>query len=134
MNKKVLLLLDGIGNVALGLILLLLPHQVIRFLSASMASEPMFVSILGAILFAIGVALLLEALKKSPEHVGLGLTGAVLINLSFAIVLALWLIFGDLNLYPRGSLVLWILVVVLIGFGGREMLALKRCSRHSTKA
>jgi hypothetical protein len=47
--------------------------------------------------------------------VGLGLGGAIAINLSGGFVLILWLIFGDLNIPLRGHFFLWSLAIILVG-------------------
>jgi hypothetical protein len=53
--------------------------------------------------------------------VGLGLGGAVAINLSGGVVLILWLIFGDLNIPLRGYFFLWSLAIVLVGISSIEV-------------
>ena len=47
--------------------------------------------------------------------VGLGLGGAVAINLSGGFVLLLWLIFGDLDIPLKGYFFLWSLALILVG-------------------
>jgi hypothetical protein len=47
--------------------------------------------------------------------VGLGLGGAVAINLSGGLALIFWLIFGDLNIPFRGHFFLWSLAIILVG-------------------
>ena len=46
---------------------------------------------------------------------GLGLGGAVVINLCGALVLSAWLLFGDLSLSIMAAAVLWGIVAVLTG-------------------
>jgi hypothetical protein len=53
--------------------------------------------------------------------VGLGLGGAIAINLCRGGVLALWLIFGNLNLPIKGHVILWILVILLAGISSIEL-------------
>jgi len=77
-------------------------------------------SILGAALVGIGVALLIEYSRGSS---GLGLAGAISINLIAGIVLAGWLIFGALDLPARGAVLLWILVIILLGISGLGLVA-----------
>ena len=81
MTNLRLLELDGIGNVLLGLPLLLFPEFVSRFLGLPTTEATFYPAILGAIFVGIGVALLLERVK--PSHGGLGLGGAMSINLIF---------------------------------------------------
>jgi len=45
--------------------------------------------------------------------IGLGLGGAVVINLCRALVLSAWLLFGDLSLSIKAAAVLWGIVAVL---------------------
>ena len=71
----------------------------------------------------IGIALLLERRAQDGSTRGLGLTGALVINLCFGLVLAAWLLFGPLELLPRGSIVLWGLVAILVGLSGIELLS-----------
>ena len=75
----------------------------------------LYPTILGAVLFGIGIALTIECYRKLWRMVGLGLRGAVAINLSGGLVLILWLIFGDLNIPLRGHFFLWSLAIILVG-------------------
>lgn len=71
----------------------------------------------------IGLALLIECFRKPQGLIGLGLGGAVAINLCAGLVLAAWLIFGGLDLPLRGLVFLWILVFVLVGISTLELVA-----------
>ena len=53
----------------------------------------------------------------------IGLDGAVAINLCGGLVLAGWLVFGDLGLPVRGTIFLWILVFLLAGVISAEIIA-----------
>jgi len=53
--------------------------------------------------------------------VGLGLGGAIAINLSGGLVLILWLIFGDLNIPFRGHFFLWSLAIILVVISSIEL-------------
>ena len=53
--------------------------------------------------------------------VGLGLGGAVAINLSGGVVLILWMIFGDLNIPLRGRFFLWSLAIILVVISSIEV-------------
>ncbi len=120
MTNNKLLELDGIGNILLGLPLLLFPEFVSEFLGLP-AESVFYPTILGAVFIGIGVALLLERFK--PSLGGLGLGGAMSINLTFGIVLTGWLVLTEVELPLRGSLVLWILAVLLVGISLAEWLA-----------
>ena len=76
---------------------------------------PSFIQhILGAVLFGIGIALTIEYKRKS-KFIGLGLGGAISINLVGGIVLFYWLISGSLNIPIQGTIILWTLDFILIG-------------------
>ena len=57
---------------------------------------------------------------------GLGLAGAVSINLCGGIVLAAWLVFGSLALPLRGQILLWALVVLLLSLSTFEIISQSR--------
>ncbi len=122
MTNLRLLTLDGIGNVVLGLPLLLIPGLVSKFLGLSKQTATFFPIILGAVFVGIGIALLMERFK--PSLGGLGLGGAISINLTFGIVLAGWLILSGTNLSFQGTLVLWLLALILVGISVAEALSL----------
>jgi hypothetical protein len=75
------------------------------------------------VLFGIGLALLVECYRKSNRFVGLGLGGAIAINLCGGIVLAAWLFSDKLTLPLRGQILLWFLVLLLICLSLLEGLA-----------
>lgn len=55
-------------------------------------------SILGAVLFGIGIALILELTGFKRGIRGLGLGGAIVINMVGSIALFLWLVLGSLEI------------------------------------
>jgi hypothetical protein len=116
MTMNHLLLVDAVVNLLLGVFLLFFPENLVRALGLPMSEQAFYPSILGAVLFGIGIALLVQ--RKTDG--GLGLLGAVAINLCGGLVLALWLVFGSLSLPMHGSVVLWFLVVVLVAVSGVE--------------
>ena len=70
---------------------------------------------MGAVFLGITIALLIDVTgKKNYENKGLGLPGAICINLCGGTVLALWLVFGNLELPAKGFIILWLLVIILI--------------------
>ena len=121
-SARLLLLIDAIINLVLGVLLIFFPGPVVDALGVPAADPAFYPSILGAVLFGIGIALLIERSIGG----GLGLRGAVSINLCGGIVLGFWLLFGDLRLPLRGLIFLWGLVVVLIGVSMIEILASRR--------
>ena len=124
MTSSRLLEVDGVGNVLLGLPLLMFPEFVSAFLGLPVHGATFYPAILGAVFVGIGVALLLERFK--PSVGGLGLGGAVSINLIFGVVLAGWLVLSRADLPPRGLLLLSILAVILVGISMAEAFSLSR--------
>ena len=121
-SERFLLLIDAIINLLLGVLLIFFPSSMVDALGVPKATSAFYPSILGAILFGIGIALLVQRNIGG----GLGLYGAISINICGGIVLGIWLLFGDLELPLRGLVFLWALVVVLVGISAIEILA----SRH----
>lgn len=127
---KPILFVDAAINFILGVLLLFFSPRLADFLGVPSSSTAFYPSILGAIFIGITIGLLIEAIGKGDRFGGgLGLTGAVSINLGGGIVLAFWLIFGGLQLPVRGLLFLWVLVFLLVAvslfelirfFSGRE--------------
>jgi hypothetical protein len=126
MRERELLVLDGLGNLALGLLLLLWPIRLANWLGIADTGSRFYPSLFGAVLFGIGVALLMESTRGSVKAKGLGLGGALAINTCFGLVLAAWLLFGGLTLPTHGSAILWGLVVVLLGLSGIELATERR--------
>ncbi len=119
--RQTLLELDGFGNILLGVLLAFFPAPVARFLGLPCVEHAFYPSLFGAVLVGIGGALLLQRFGRGEHLAGLGLGGALVVNLCFGIALAGWLVAADLALPFRGYLVLWALVAVLVGFGGIEL-------------
>jgi hypothetical protein len=117
-----LLLVDASINLLLGVVLIFFPGPVVAALGVPTAQSAFYPSILGAVLFGIGVALLVERGKGD----GLGLRGAVSINLSGGVVLVFWLLFGHLQLPVRGLVFLWGLAAVLVGISTVELVVAAR--------
>jgi len=81
------------------------------------------------VLIGIGVALVVEYLRKPTGPAGLGLHGAIAINLCGALFLAGWLLSGRLDIPPRGQVFLWAVVAVLTAISVLE-LARGRITSH----
>jgi hypothetical protein len=117
-NSATLLTVDAVINLALGVLLAVFPSGLVSALGIPGADVAFYPSILGAVLFGIGIALLIERVRGAS---GLGLAGAISVNLSGGAVLAAWLLFGSLAVPVHGRLLLWALVVLLIGISGFEL-------------
>ena len=120
---SVLLLIDAAINFALGVLLLAFSRPLADLLGVPFTDEKFYPTLLGAVLFGIGIALVMEALGQPKNLVGLGLGGAVAINLSGGFVLLIWLLGGELDLPSRGLVFLWTLAVLLVGISSVELLA-----------
>ena len=124
MNKNVLLV-DALINFIIGILLLAFSKPLTDFLGVPYSEVYFYPNILGGILIGIAVALVIEYKRKPDGLVGLGFGGAVAINLCAGFILALWLIFGNLNLPIKGTLFLWLLVIILVGISSVELIVHK---------
>ena len=123
MNRPTLLKVDEAINLILGVLLMAFPANLIKTLGVPMADPSFYPTILGGVLFGIGLALLIECYRKSNRIIGLGLGGAIAINLCGGLVLAAWLLCDTLTLPLRGQIFLWSLVVLLVGISLLEGLS-----------
>ena len=123
MKRSALLMADAIINLVLGVLLLFFPPALVRLLGMPQTGQSFYPSILGAVLFGIGIALLVEYFRRAEGMVGLGLGGAIGINLCGGLVLAGWLVSGKLTVPLRGYIVFWILVLILVGISAIEFRA-----------
>ena len=128
MKKHPLLLLDAIINLLLGVLLMIFPRPLVDFLGMPSAINAFYPSLLGAVLFGIGIALLLH--QYLPKIGGLGLGGAVSINLCGGMVLTYWLLMGGLELPTRGFVFLWVIVLILMILSVMELHSSLRSSRQ----
>ena len=137
MHKKVSLLLafDCIINLLLGFLLLLFPAGLVDYLGLPFTGNYFYTSILGGIIFGIGIALGLEWKGVTKGIRGLGLGGAIAINLFGGGTLLYWILFGNLGLPLRGNITLWIVAVLVLGIGLIELfmpgIIQKRCTSTS---
>ena len=119
-EHKILLAVHGGGNVPLGVLLMLFPLGVVGLPPV----DPNFYSsIFGALLLGIGIALLAEIVGSGGWIGGLGLGGAIIINICGSVALILWLVFGALEIPLRGQILLWVIGVLVLGIGVAEILA-----------
>ena len=126
MNAKRLLVIDAIINFILGILLLLtilFAEQLTEILGVPKIEHAFYPSIMGAVFIGIGIALLIESTRNKPQQpIGLGLGGAIAINFCGGFLLIGWLIFGDLNLPIQGTILLWLIAVILVGISSAEWL------------
>jgi len=114
MHFKLSLFIDAIINLGLGLLLLWASTDIAEFLGVPTVQPGFNPSIFDAVLIGIGIALLIETFKGERIITGLGLFGAIAINMCGGIVLAFWLLFGELNIPLKGYIFLWIIVFLLV--------------------
>jgi len=129
LKRQQVLLLDSSINLVLGIILTSFPGELVRLLGIPPVAQSFYPSVLGAVLLGIGIALIIEYYRRPGGAVGLGLGGAVAINLCGGVVLVLWLLSGKLEIPLRGQVLLWILAIALIAISGVEILAHRRSER-----
>lgn len=115
MQPSSLLKADAAINLILGILLMAFPIRLVEVLGIPSADSSFYPTILGGVLFGIGLALLFECYGKSSRFTGLGLSGAITINLCGGLVLAAWLLSDKLILPLRGHILLWSLVLLLVG-------------------
>lgn len=118
-----MLLVDAVISLVLGLFLLVFPARVVELLGLPPADTMLYPGVLGAVVVGIAIALFLEWKRKPQGRVGLGLGGAVAIDLSAALFLAGWLLFGAAHVPARGRIVLWAIVAVLATVSGLGLAA-----------
>lgn len=121
-TQSALLSIDAAVNLVLGGLLLLFPAGVLEILGLPKVSHHFYTTILGAVIFGIGVALLIDLFGAARGIRGLGLGGAIAINLCGGGVLLLWLLFRPFVLPIRGHVVLWSVAVVVLGIGIVELI------------
>jgi hypothetical protein len=122
-KHKNLLLIDGIANLILGLLLLLFPLGIAEFLGVPIADSNFYPTILGGVVFGIGIALLIERYGFEKQIRGLGLGGAIAINICGSLVLLGWLIFAPPAIPMRGWILLWVIGIFVLGIGLVELAA-----------
>jgi hypothetical protein len=120
--SKAILIIDAAINLILGFLLLIFSPQVVQLLGVPPAEHSFYPNILGGVLLGIGIALLIECFRDSGGLVGLGLGGAITINLCGGLVLTAWLILGELNIPAGGRVFLWTLAAILVVVSSVELL------------
>ena len=114
MKSSKILLVDALINLVLGVLLVTFPKGVVELLGVPPTDATFYPSILGAVLIGIAVALVVEYVRRPNRAVGLGLHGAIAINLCGALFLVGWLLSGKLEIPLRGQVFLWGLATVLM--------------------
>lgn len=126
MKETPLLTIDAAVNLILGLPLMLIPTNTARILGLPLPEQAFYASILGAVLTGIGVALLIERFRERSHMAGLGIGGAIAINIFGAVALILWLFLGGLDIPVRGYVFLGVVAVAVLGISLVELQAYHR--------
>jgi hypothetical protein len=121
-KESSLLTIDAIVNLLLGIALVFFPVDLVRLLDLPMFESSFYPSILGAVLFGIGLALLMERFTSVFKINGLGIGGAIAINVCGAGVLVIWLFSNSLNITPRGFVSLWIVALLVLSVSALELI------------
>ncbi len=116
-TDRTLLLIDAIANLLLGVLLLCFPLGIDDLLGLPAARTAFYPSILGGVILGIGIALLLARAGRP----GLGLDGAIAINLVGAGVLAVWLVVQPPRVPVRGMITLWAVALIVLAIGAVEL-------------
>lgn len=116
--QKALLLADAAINLLLGALLLSYPQGLVDTLGMPPVNTTLFPRILGGVLFGIGIALLITSRGGTQ---GLGLDGAIAINLCGAGVVIGWLVVAPDAIQTRGRITLWIIALMVVGIGLIEL-------------
>ncbi|NNL41802.1 MAG: hypothetical protein HKO79_04865 [Desulfobacterales bacterium] len=122
-KHKTFLLIDGIINLVLGIILLFFPLGLVELIGLPYTNTNFYPVILGAVLFGIGIALLIERYGAHKDIRGLGLGGAIAINLCGAGVLLTWLLVASFDIPLRGHIILWSIAILVLIVGFAELIA-----------
>lgn len=128
-RTKHLLIIDGGINLLLGALLLSFPLGTAVWLGVPQADSAFYPTILGGVLFGIGLALLLEAYGSHRAVRGLGIAGAIAINFCGAGVLAVWLVATSLPIPLRGQILLGSIAIAVLVLGMVELLSISRHQR-----
>ena len=120
MIADLLLLADALLFLAMGAILAVFPAGTVTALGLPSGQSGFYRRLLGAVLIGIGLALMMNALPSGLY--GLGLDGAIAVNLSIALAVAILLLTGARKTPARGKRLLWLLVLVLVGLSAVDSL------------
>ncbi len=131
---RILLAIDSFINLMLGMLLAFFPKSLAVALGMPDPATAFYPSVLGGVLFGIGMALALEFRNPQECLGGLGLGGAVAINMCGGLVLAAWLLRGGLDVPLRGYILMWGLVLILVAISAVEWAVRIRTLRRQPTA
>ena len=120
-RQKILLSIDGLINVLLGMLLILFPFGIAEFFGVPITSSNFYPTILGGVIFGIGIALYIERYGYKSGIRGLGLGGAIAIDICGGLVLLIWLLVDPFDLPMRGYIILWAIALLVLLVGAIEL-------------
>ena len=127
-RRVTLLTIDSVVNVVLGVCLLAMPSATIDVFGLPGTRTNFYVTVLGAVLLGIGIALWIERRNQDPWR-GLGLVGAIVINVLGAGTVLVWLLLDPFSMPMRGYVTLWFVTVIVLAAALVELGALLRHAR-----
>jgi hypothetical protein len=122
-KQEILLSIDGLINVLLGLLLILFPFGIAESFGVPIPSTNFYPTILGGVILGIGIALYIERYGYKSGIRGLGLGGAIAINICGGLVLLIWLLINPFDLLLRGYVILWAIALLVLLVGIIELAA-----------
>ena len=131
--ERTLLIIDGVINLLLGALLICFPLGIAAVLGVPTSEHAFYPTLLGAVLFGIGVALLIDVLGASRGLRGLGMAGAIAINFCGAGALVLWLIVAPPDMALRGRVLLWSIAIVVLAVGLLEAISVTARRPRTTR-
>ena len=113
-----LLLADALINLVLGGLLVVYPQRLVRLLGLPEVRSTFYPAVLGGVLIGIGIALFIA--YRGGGH-GLGLDGAIAINLCGAGIVVIRLLAAPRDFSATGRITLWTVAVLVLGIGLIEL-------------
>ena len=120
MKESTLLTADAAVNLLLGIPLVFFPQFVFRIFNLPIGETLFLPTVLGGVLTGIGIALLIERFQDSVGISGLGLGGAISINVCGAGVLVVWLLQSGMAIPLDALIILWVVAMVVLGISAIE--------------
>jgi hypothetical protein len=122
-SSRALLLADAVINLVLGGLLVVYPQRLVEMLGLPAVSSRFYPSVLGGVLVGIGVALFVAYRGGSA---GLGLDGAIAINICGAGTVVGWLLSVPHTFSVAGRITLWVVAGLVLGIGFVELVHRQR--------
>ncbi len=124
---------DAAIHLLFGICLLFSPDLLVNAVGVPEPGTAFYASILGAILSGIGLALIAERFRQIFGVPGLGLGGAICINICAGGIILAWLLRGGLPIPVHGYVLLSLIAILLLGIGAAEFWVLLSTHRDLAK-